>query len=714
MRGVSKEELPADLALEELKQTGVKVRLIGEDGNAFMVLGKVRAALRGAGYGQEFLMNTLGVRGMALTQTLLKYNDAAEDAARIKGIGLDADRMADINRELQVTQAQLGQLTMAGGALLAPLAGEFLPGLTEGLAETARLIAENREGIVAAGTTILELMAVYKTMQALQKAADWGGSFRAAAAEAAVLTKAQEAAIARRLNLLKAAQKKEEQLLAKEVAARKIAEAEKEQAINEGCVRIQMKYAETAARIEAGMRAAFQRISAEAKLSAAGQVQAIASTGNAAQAAGAKMVAASAAARGAAGSLAKSVWALVGGWYAVAAAVAFAFEKLVAFKREKSGEITGGLYVGGQQYRRGKDGAFYRQTVNTEAEDAFDTYTETRVTDEAELAEVREAYLRKQPAKSTAQPAAADTEKYRSLFGASAGGSGSPSGKGSGQAREELEQRKQLQRGLQQEYAARLAVRDAMRESADLQAAYLTASEKAAYQIGRDHEQTVDAIRKRWSRFETEYLGMSDTEREKFAAGLQAQGVAFEILEDGRLTDNTGRTISFKNTIVVMTSNAGAHQINENRSLGFGAQAMADVRSYEMMKDAVMKEVKEVFRPEFVNRLDELIVFHSLSEEEIRSITNLMLRQVSDLLSERKVTMSWDEEVVKYLATTGYDPKFGARPLRRLIQRTVEDTISEELLQGHVQLGETLRLHMSEDLQKIEVAKQVMIAKCSV
>ncbi len=178
--------------------------------------------------------------------------------------------------------------------------------------------------------------------------------------------------------------------------------------------------------------------------------------------------------------------------------------------------------------------------------------------------------------------------------------------------------------------------------------------------------------------------------------------ILLQILEDGRLTDNTGRTISFKNTIIVMTSNAGAHQIMETRSLGFGARTTADLRNYEMMKDAVMKEVKEVFRPEFVNRLDELIVFHSLSEENIHDITRLMLGQVAELLKERNVALTWDEEVVSYLAKTGYDPKFGARPLRRLIQRTVEDTISEEMLLGHVRLGETLRLHMGED-DKVEV-----------
>ena len=294
----------------------------------------------------------------------------------------------------------------------------------------------------------------------ISRAMDWAGSFRTAAAEVQVLTKAQEAAITRRLNMLKAAQKKEEQMLAKEVAARKIAEAEKEKAINEGCVRIQMKYAETAARIEAEMRAAFRKISAEAQMSAAGQVQAIAATGTAAQAASTKMVAASTVAKGAVGSLTKTVWALVGGWYAVAAAIAFAFEKLVEFKQEKSKEITGDTYVGEQRYRKGADGAFYRQTINTEAEDAFDTYTETKVTDEEELAAVRAAYIQKHPSKKSSA-AAPDTDKYKNLFsggGDSGGGKGS-SGKATDPLKEELEKRKKLQNSLEKEYAARMTIK---------------------------------------------------------------------------------------------------------------------------------------------------------------------------------------------------------------------------------------------------------------
>ena len=170
-----------------------------------------------------------------------------------------------------------------------------------------------------------------------------------------------------------------------------------------------------------------------------------------------------------------------------------------------------------------------------------------------------------------------------------------------------------------------------------------------------------------------------------------------QILEDGRLTDNTGRVVSFKNTILVMTSNAGAHVIGSGRAMGFGASQKTETRDYEAMKESVMKEVKELFRPEFINRVDELIVFHSLTEEEIRRITELMLKQVADRLREQEILLTWDSKVTDKLAKEGYDPKFGARPLRRLIQRTVEDTMSEELLQGHVQLGQEIRLTVKKD-----------------
>ena len=173
--------------------------------------------------------------------------------------------------------------------------------------------------------------------------------------------------------------------------------------------------------------------------------------------------------------------------------------------------------------------------------------------------------------------------------------------------------------------------------------------------------------------------------------------ILLQIMEDGRLTDNTGRTVSFKNTILVMTSNAGAHVIGNARTMGFGASQKQEARDYEAMKDSVMKEVKDLFRPEFINRVDEMIVFHPLSEDEIRTITEMMLKQVAKRLEEQEIRLVWDDAVIRKLADDGYDPKFGARPLRRMIQRTVEDTLSEELLQGNIQLGREAVLSVEED-----------------
>lgn len=167
--------------------------------------------------------------------------------------------------------------------------------------------------------------------------------------------------------------------------------------------------------------------------------------------------------------------------------------------------------------------------------------------------------------------------------------------------------------------------------------------------------------------------------------------ILLQILDDGRLTDNTGRVVNFKNTIIVMTSNAGAAQIGSSRAMGFGS-VIDTARSYETMKEQVMKHVKDIFKPEFINRVDELIVFHALTEDEIVKIAELMLKEVQRRLSEKGMTLTYDEDVVKLLAKEGYDPAYGARPLRRVIQRTVEDALSEEIISGRLALGDSVML----------------------
>ena len=168
-----------------------------------------------------------------------------------------------------------------------------------------------------------------------------------------------------------------------------------------------------------------------------------------------------------------------------------------------------------------------------------------------------------------------------------------------------------------------------------------------------------------------------------------------QILEDGRLTDNMGRSVSFRNCIIVMTSNAGAQSVARG-SLGFGGGADSHM-DYERMKERVMSEIKNVFRPEFLNRVDEIIVFHKLSENEIESIASLLLNQVVSRLRERDVSLTYDREVVSFLAKRGFDEQYGARPLRRVIQRIVEDTLSEKLIAGDIHLGEAIRMSVSGD-----------------
>src|SRR6266700_2462009 len=152
-----------------------------------------------------------------------------------------------------------------------------------------------------------------------------------------------------------------------------------------------------------------------------------------------------------------------------------------------------------------------------------------------------------------------------------------------------------------------------------------------------------------------------------------------QILEDGRLTDAQGRTVDFKNCVLIMTSNLGTRDIAKGTTLGFTAKADAKV-DYERMRDKVMDELKRHFRPEFLNRIDEVIVFHQLSREEVKSIVDLMTRRVVEQLKSKDIAMELTDAARELLAEKGYDPALGARPLRRTIQRLVEDPLSEKLL----------------------------------
>ena len=167
--------------------------------------------------------------------------------------------------------------------------------------------------------------------------------------------------------------------------------------------------------------------------------------------------------------------------------------------------------------------------------------------------------------------------------------------------------------------------------------------------------------------------------------------ILLQILEDGRLTDGQGRVVDFKNTVIVMTSNAGAHTLRKQRSVGFGG-AEDSARSYESMKENIMGEVKNIFRPEFLNRVDEIIVFHALEQDEIDAIARLLLSQVCKRLSERGIELEVDDSALSLISRSGYDIQYGARPLRRSIQRMVEDALSEEILTGRIRLGDHVRV----------------------
>lgn len=175
--------------------------------------------------------------------------------------------------------------------------------------------------------------------------------------------------------------------------------------------------------------------------------------------------------------------------------------------------------------------------------------------------------------------------------------------------------------------------------------------------------------------------------------------ILLQMLEDGRLTDSKGRVVDFKNTIVVMTSNIGASTIGVEKRLGFGSEA-ARRQDYDEMKTGVLQQVNAYLRPEFINRLDETIVFHALSEADIERIAGLMLRSVSERLQERGIRLSVTEDAVRHLAKAGFDPKYGARPLRRMIQRMVEDALSEEILAGSIHLDDDVQAYMEDERLK--------------
>ena len=183
--------------------------------------------------------------------------------------------------------------------------------------------------------------------------------------------------------------------------------------------------------------------------------------------------------------------------------------------------------------------------------------------------------------------------------------------------------------------------------------------------------------------------------------------ILLQILEDGIVTDSQGRRVDFKNTIIVMTSNVGAKNITAaDTPLGFDGSGEAAKRTEEerfaRIKDAVMAELRQTFRPEFLNRIDEIIVFHQLTEENIRSIARRMLDTIGSRMAAQGITLQADDDAVAALAKDGFDARYGARPLRRTLQNEVEDVVAEQMLDGKLQSGDTAHVRLRDDKVVIE------------
>src|SRR4051794_25339168 len=171
--------------------------------------------------------------------------------------------------------------------------------------------------------------------------------------------------------------------------------------------------------------------------------------------------------------------------------------------------------------------------------------------------------------------------------------------------------------------------------------------------------------------------------------------ILLQILEDGRLTDAQGRTVDFRHAIVIMTSNVGAADIAKNASIGFTVGDDTGI-SYDDMKSRIMSDLKKVFRPEFLNRIDEVIVFHKLQKDEIKQIVDLLLRRIRESMAERELSLNLDDDAKDFLVEKGFDPAMGARPLRRAIQRYIEDPLSDAVLRAEMEPGSTIEVSKAD------------------
>ena len=171
--------------------------------------------------------------------------------------------------------------------------------------------------------------------------------------------------------------------------------------------------------------------------------------------------------------------------------------------------------------------------------------------------------------------------------------------------------------------------------------------------------------------------------------------ILLQILEDGRLTDSSGRIIDFKNTIIIITSNVGAKNITDIKNMGF---VLIDENSnYEKQKSEVLNETKKVFKPEFLNRLDEIIVFKKLTESSLTKITKILLSELTDRVKKKSITLKFDKSIVEYIIKNGCDSNYGARPLRRFIISNIENFLAEEILEGNIQENDKIILKYNKE-----------------
>ncbi len=168
-----------------------------------------------------------------------------------------------------------------------------------------------------------------------------------------------------------------------------------------------------------------------------------------------------------------------------------------------------------------------------------------------------------------------------------------------------------------------------------------------------------------------------------------------QILEEGKLTDNVGRVVNFRNTIILMTSNVGSDTIRKQSTLGFSP--ITDENSYEKMREKIMDEAKKTFRPEFLNRLDDIIVFRSLTKPDLIEILDLEISKVMQRLKAKNIVLQLDEKAKDFLVSKGYDPLYGARPMRRAVERSLEDPLAEEILSGVFHEGEPITVTAEKD-----------------